>query len=175
MKHTVDIETWERRDNYAFFRNFLNSWISVATEIDCTEARAAAKAAGESMSLADIDRALEELSSQFNSLLAEASANPAEDYTGRFRKLSESTTRLKERKAQLEGACQEQGRLQNRLRAVSAAMEHMTAAMTEWDEEVIHQLLEKVTVLSREKIRVTFRDGREIEQYVAQPKRRKLA
>ena len=40
---------------------------------------------GESMSLADIDRALEELSSQFNSLLAEASANPAEDYTGRFR------------------------------------------------------------------------------------------
>ena len=54
-------------------------------------------------------------------------------------------------------------------------MEHMTAAMTEWDEEVIHQLVEKVTVLSREKIRVTFRDGREIEQYVAQPKRRKLA
>ncbi len=130
---------------------------------------------GESMSLADIDRALEELSSQFNSLLAEASANPAEDYTERFRELSESTARLKERKAQLEGACQEQGRLQNRLRAVSAAMEHMTAAMTEWDEEVVHQLLEKVTVLSREKIRVTFRDGREIEQYVAQPKRRKLA
>ena len=112
---------------------------------------------GESMSLADIDRALEELSSQFNSLLAEASANPAEDYTERFRELSESTARLKERKAQLEGACQEQGRLQNRLRAVSAAMEHMTAAMTEWDEEVVHQLLEKVTVLSREKIRVTFR------------------
>ena len=130
---------------------------------------------GESMSLADIDRALEDLSSQFNSLLAEASANLAEDYTERFRELSESTARLKERKAQMEGACQEQGRLQNRLRAVSAAMEHMTAAMTEWDEEVIHQLLEKVTVLSREKIRVTFRDGREIEQYVAQPKRRKLA
>ena len=58
---------------------------------------------GESMSLADIDRALEDLSSQFNSLLAEASANPAEDYTERFRELSESTTRLKERKAQLEG------------------------------------------------------------------------
>ena len=130
---------------------------------------------GESMSLADIDRALEELSSQFNSLLAEASANPAEDYTERFRELSESTARLKERKAQMEGAFQEQGRLQSRLRAVSAAMEHMTAELTEWDEEVVHQLLEKVTVLSREKIRVTFRDGREIEQYVAQPKRRKLA
>ena len=33
MKHIVDIETWERRDNYAFFRDFLNPWISVATEI----------------------------------------------------------------------------------------------------------------------------------------------
>ena len=127
---------------------------------------------GESMSLADIDRALEELSSRFNSLLAEASANPAEDYTERFRELSESTARLREQKARLEGACQEQGRVQKRLLAVSAAMEHMTAGLTEWDEEVIHQLLEKVTVLSREKIRVTFRDGREIEQAVNQPKRR---
>ena len=127
---------------------------------------------GESMSLADIDRALEELSGRFNSLLAEASANPSEDYTERFRELSESTARLKEKKARLEGACREQGVVQNRLLAVSAAMEHMTAALTEWDEEVIHQLLEKVTVLSREKIRVTFRDGREIEQAVNQPKRR---
>lgn len=127
---------------------------------------------GERMSLADIDRALEELGSQFNSLLAEASANPAEDYTERFRELSESTAQLREQKARLEDACQEQGRVQKRLLAVSAAMEHMTAALTEWDEEIIHQLLEKVTVLSREKIRVTFRDGREIEQAVNQPKRR---
>ena len=70
---------------------------------------------------------------------------------------------------------QEHQKVNQRLRAVSAAMEHMEAELTEWDEEVIHQLLEKVTVLAREKIRVTFRDGREIEQYVAQPKRRKLA
>ena len=130
---------------------------------------------GESMSLADMDRALEELSTQFNALLAEASANPAEDYTGRFRELSEATAQLRERKARLEGLCQEHQKVNQRLRAVSAAMEHMEAELTEWDEEVIHQLLEKVTVLAREKIRVTFRDGREIEQYVAQPKRRKLA
>ena len=127
---------------------------------------------GESMSLADMDRALEELSGQFNSLLAEASANPGADYTDRFRELSESTARLKEKKARMEDIYQEQGQVQKRLLAVSAAMEHMTAALTEWDEEIIHQLLEKVTVLSREKVRVTFRDGREIEQAVNQPKRR---
>ena len=148
---------------------------TLARQLTAAMERELAPIPGESMSLADMDRALEELSTQFNALLAEASANPGADYTEQFRELSESTAQLRERKAGLEGACQEQGRVQKRLLAVSAAMEHMTAALTEWDEEVIHQLLEKVTVLSREKIRVTFRDGREIEQYVAQPKRRKLA
>lgn len=51
MKHIVDIETWERHDNYAFFRPFLNSWFSVTTELDCTEAYAAAKASGRSFFL----------------------------------------------------------------------------------------------------------------------------
>ena len=43
MKHIIDIDTWERRDNYGFFRTFLNSWYSVTTEIECTEASTAAK------------------------------------------------------------------------------------------------------------------------------------
>lgn len=45
MKHIIDIDAWERRDNYGFFRSFVNSWYSVTTEIDCTEASAAARAA----------------------------------------------------------------------------------------------------------------------------------
>ena len=48
MKHIVDIDTWERRDNFGFFRSFVNSWYSITTEIDCTEARSAAKIAGRS-------------------------------------------------------------------------------------------------------------------------------
>lgn len=51
MKHFIDIEKWERRDNYGFFRGFVSSWYSVTTEIDCTEASAAAKAAGRSFFL----------------------------------------------------------------------------------------------------------------------------
>ena len=31
MKHIIDIETWERRDNYNFFRNFHNSWLSTVS------------------------------------------------------------------------------------------------------------------------------------------------
>ena len=51
MKQIIDIETWERRDNYNFFRNFVSSWYSITTEIDCTEASLAARAAGRSFFL----------------------------------------------------------------------------------------------------------------------------
>ena len=51
MKHIVDIDTWVRRDNYRFFESFVSSWYAVATEIDCTEARAAAKGCGRSFFL----------------------------------------------------------------------------------------------------------------------------
>lgn len=48
MKHIVDIETWERKDNYNFFRGFANSWIAITSEVDCTEAYNHAKTNGKS-------------------------------------------------------------------------------------------------------------------------------
>ena len=68
------------------------------------------------------------------------------------------------------------------LSAVNSAMsDHGTltaqlidAMEQEFAPNVVYQLLEKVTVLSRERIRVTLRDGLEIEQAVEQPKRRKF-
>lgn len=43
MKHLIDIDTWERKDNYLFFRDFANSWIAMTGEVDCTEAYEAAQ------------------------------------------------------------------------------------------------------------------------------------
>ena len=51
MKHLIDIDTWERKDNYLFFRDFHNSWIAITSEVDCTEAYAEAKAKGHSFFL----------------------------------------------------------------------------------------------------------------------------
>lgn len=51
MKHIVDIEKWERRDNYKFFSYHANSWYSVTTEIDCTGAFNRSKASGRSLFL----------------------------------------------------------------------------------------------------------------------------
>ena len=51
MKHLIDIDTWERKENYLFFRDFHNSWIAITSEVDCTEAYAEAKAKGHSFFL----------------------------------------------------------------------------------------------------------------------------
>lgn len=51
MKHIIDIDNWERRDNYRFFLGFHNSWITLTTEVDCTGALPAAKAAHRSFFL----------------------------------------------------------------------------------------------------------------------------
>ena len=47
--------------------------------------------------------------------------------------------------------------------------------ISKWEKGVVYQMLEKVTVLADNRIKVTFRNGVEIEQTVDQPKRRKFA
>ena len=131
---------------------------------------------GESMSLGDIDRAMESLGQQFNDLLREAAdANNADSYTAQFQSISTAMAEFKRRKAMILQIRQEQEQTNRRVQAVASVLKTASSELTEWDDNVIYQLLEKVTVLSRERIRVTLRDGLEIEQAVEQPKRRKFA
>ena len=46
MKHPVDIDNWNRRENYLFFRDFANPYYSVTSQVDVTEAYIRAKALG---------------------------------------------------------------------------------------------------------------------------------
>ena len=61
------------------------------------------------------------------------------------------------------------------MHAATAVMNTIPSELTEWDDSIVYQMLEKDSVLSREKIRVTFRGGTEIEQVVDQPMGRKFA
>ena len=129
---------------------------------------------GESMSLGDIDRAVTELGKQFDTLLAEAANGDADEYAERFRTISTTMEELKRRKAAILGIRQEQEQINRRIHAAASAMTAATVGITEWDDGVVYQLLEKVTVLTGNRIKVTFRNGVEIEQPVDQPKRRKF-
>ena len=129
---------------------------------------------GESMSLGDIDRAIAELGKQFDHLLLEASgAGDAEEYAERFRAISTAMEELKRRKANIQNIRQAQEQVTRRVQAAVSGLDGLSAELTQWDDNVVYQMLEKVTVLSREMIRVTLRNGVEIEQTVEQPKRRK--
>lgn len=46
MKHIVDLATWERKDNFEFFRDFLNPFVSLTLTIDATKAKTIAKEKG---------------------------------------------------------------------------------------------------------------------------------
>ena len=92
----------------------------------------------------------------------------------RFQSISTAMAEFKRRKAKILQIRQEQEQTNRRVQAVASVLKTASSELTEWDDNVIYQLLEKVTVLSRERIRVTLRDGLEIEQAVEQPKRRKF-
>lgn len=51
MKQYIDIATWERRENYHFFRNFVNPTVSITSEVACGGAKARAKEAQQSFFL----------------------------------------------------------------------------------------------------------------------------
>ena len=130
---------------------------------------------GESMSLGDIDRAVTELGKQFDTLLAKATNGDADEYAERFRAISTTMEELKRRKAAILSIRREQEQISRRIHAAASAMTAVAVGITEWDDGVVYQMLEKVTVLADNRIKVTFRNGVEIEQTVDQPKRRKFA
>lgn len=45
MKQIIDIENWERKENFNFFRHFQNPQLSITSEVECGGARQRAKAA----------------------------------------------------------------------------------------------------------------------------------
>ncbi|MEG1586398.1 MAG: chloramphenicol acetyltransferase [Bacteroidales bacterium] len=51
MKQLIDIETWERKDNFKFFSTFLNPTFSITSEVECSGAKARAKKNKESFFL----------------------------------------------------------------------------------------------------------------------------
>ena len=82
--------------------------------------------------------------------------------------ISNTMADLKEHKARIKQAYQENEQVRQRLQAASMAMSAYSAELTEWDQSGVYQLVEKVTVLAKDRIKVTLRDGIEVEQEIEQ-------
>ena len=179
-KYCLNSPTLDEEPLQQAILNAINSVMSdhsaLAEQLRDTMEQELAPIPGESMSLGDIDRAIADLGRQFTVLLSEAAdADNADGYTAQFQSISTAMAEFKRRKAIIQQLRQEQDQANHRMQRVTMALKSTSNRLTEWDDGTIYQLLEKVTVLSRERIRVTLRDALEIEQAVEQPKRRKFA
>lgn len=124
-----------------------------------------APAPGEVMSLADIDRAIEGLSTQFDQLMKETGGEEnVMDHVGRFQEITNQLSALKERRRHILDLREENDHMTRQLRRAEMVMESTSAEVTEWSENIIHQLVEEVKVLDRNRLLVRFKGGIEVEQ-----------
>ena len=84
-----------------------------------------------------------------------------------FREISEQLAALKERRAHVLGVQAENELMAKRLQRAAVVIEAAPAEVTEWNESIVHQLVEEVKVLSKDEILVTFRNGITISQTIS--------
>ena len=120
---------------------------------------------GQLISLADVDRRLNELEVQFNTLLEQAAEQTdGLDCMERFQAINEEIAALKQQRTQIESICKNSNATAQRMNRVASILESASPTLSQWDEAVIRQLLDTVKVISAEKIIVYLRGGMEIEQ-----------
>ena len=124
---------------------------------------------GESMSLADIERRLEELNNLTRDLVSKAAREEdAAAYTAPLKAVMEEAAALKARRTFIEEQRENNSQAIRRVADAADALEYASAEITEWDESLIRQLVDTVTVISAEKITIYLRGGIQVEQEMIQ-------
>ncbi len=126
---------------------------------------------GETMSLADIERRLEEINQETRNLVVrstkekqESGGKGFESYAEQLKALVDEAAALKEKRAFIQEQQRENAEATRRIEAATAAMEEASPDITEWDESTIRQLVDTVKVLSADKIEVYLRGGVKVTQ-----------
>ena len=120
---------------------------------------------GQAMSLADIERRLAQLNEQFQCLLAEAiDADDKEACNAQFAEILAEQTALKEQKEEILQSSADADRVCTRMKQAEQAIEDTASTITEWNENAVRQIVERVTVLSADEVLVRIKGGAEIRQ-----------
>lgn len=120
---------------------------------------------GQTMSLADIERRLEQLDERFQQLLAEAiDADDKEACNAQFAEILTEQTALKEQKEEILQSSADADRVCTRMKQAEQAIEDTASTITEWNENAVRQIVERVTVLSADEVLVRIKGGAEIKQ-----------
>ena len=124
-----------------------------------------APAAGQQLSLSEIDNRLEQLNTEFSKVLAEASESGDQAaYSDRFREIMQKQTALKAQRDEIQRMLAESGKATAHIEQCRQAAETTPSAITEWDEALIRQVVESVTVETCNEVIVALRSGASIHQ-----------
>ena len=120
---------------------------------------------GQTMSLADIEQRLTQLDEQFQQLLAEAiDADDKEACNAQFTEILTEQTALKKQKETILQSSTDADHVCTRMKQAEQAIENTAQTITEWNENAVRQIVERVTVLSTDEILVQIKGGAEIKQ-----------
>ena len=119
--------------------------------------------AGQQCSLSDIDCQLDYLNTEFSKVLAEASASGDQTtYSDRFREIMQAQAELKTQREETAQLLAENSKTATHIKECIRAVESTPTAVTEWDEAVIRQVVERVTVEVNRSLTVQLKNGNEI-------------
>ena len=108
---------------------------------------------------------LAQLDEQFQNLLAEAiDAEDKEACNAQFAEILAEQTSLKRQKEEILQSSTDASRVCTRMKQAEQAIENTTQTITEWNENAVRQIVERVTVLSANEILVRIKGGAEIKQ-----------
>ena len=120
---------------------------------------------GQTMSLADIEHRLAQLDDHFQRLLAEAiDAEDKEACNAQFAEILAEQTSLKKQKETILQSSMDTDRVCTRMKQAEEAIENTAQTITEWNENAVRQIVERVTVLSADEVLVRIKGGAEIKQ-----------
>ena len=120
---------------------------------------------GQTMSLADIERRLAQLDEQFQQLLTEAiDAKDKDACNAQFAEILAEQTALKTQKEEILQSSADAERICTHMKQAGQAIENAVQTITEWNENAVRQIVERVTVLSADEILVRIKGGAEIKQ-----------
>ena len=124
---------------------------------------------GEFMSLSDIDNRIAELNARTNQLMKEAKDNGGlAAYSDQFKEIMNEIAELKKRKVAIAAQQANNIEMTNKTAAAVEAMSNFSAEITEWDDTLVRQLVDTVKVLTKDKILLILKSGKEIEWTVRQ-------
>ena len=84
----------------------------------------------------------------------------------RFSEITMELADLKRQQEEIAAQLRNNQGVQNRLNRLTSATERMEHHLTQWDEEIVRQMIHMVEVISADRIRVVLTDGTVIMQEV---------